>query len=188
MGPRGRTLYTDITCNAVPCHLRVEGKAFARRTAGKRLRGLDFVRTLTATRRTTSLDVHLPRNLVQSSLKRYGKVAWSFVLKATDPATSATAADRAAIAVNDYRPLRTAPLTTADRVRAAVIREVDAQYGLSVHDISCRRLTTSHYRCDFSGLTREDIAEGNVGGHRGIADAYRYPSGWDVRISSYRRG
>lgn len=86
----------------------------------------------------------------------------------------------------DHFPTTTDPFADERaRVQDAVSREMERyDESFNLHEITCRRLGTGYWRCDFEGLTREDIS-GDGDGHIGTAYA-RWRNGiWDVTITDY---
>ena len=80
------------------------------------------------------------------------------------------------------------PALPCAKAKAAVERELARYYDLDYPDMMCQRLSRTKARVRFSGLTNDDVREGNVDGHSGLAYARRYSYGVDVSVAQFRWG
>ena len=177
----------ELDCRQPPCQVTLTLRHNNRQLA--RLR-------VTMPRRARNLRVKLKR----PSARRL----WNYTarhrarVKITSRATDRfgrTYRDRAAATFFSRRELNKSPdpgpsePNAAGAVRDAVEDELHRfDESFNPHEIDCRRLSKGYWRCDFSGLTRQDISDGRTGGHRGTAYATKYPGGWDVTIVGYGPG
>lgn len=77
---------------------------------------------------------------------------------------------------------------TSSQAKRAVKREIRSQYDVAYYDsLTCARLTRVKMKCHFDVVTDDDVADGNIEGHRGVAYATKYSDGIDVRITSFRK-
>jgi hypothetical protein len=70
----------------------------------------------------------------------------------------------------------------------ALFRTLEAHYEMTTTSASCHQLTALKVHCYFSGLTREDIRNGNIAGHKGDAYVTKFPDGFDVQVVSFYPG
>jgi hypothetical protein len=198
-GASAKFFVFEATCRGRGgCRVQLGAVAHAgRRTGVQRLRSLDVPlgkRQLRVPGRTTyrfwfkRSDFNQRR--LNAAFGRYGAVTFVVSIVVTNAAGIETRATRS-IVVRPYvkpKPKKRRAPRAVDPIVRAVKREIQRRFGIRFPDVTCRRLTTKRYRCDFKGLTDADVREGNVGGHSGIAYVTRYPYGIDVVVKSYGRG
>jgi hypothetical protein len=76
------------------------------------------------------------------------------------------------------------PRLTSDEALRAVRRET-ASFGIRYPHISCRRLSATRIRCDFTGWAERDLRAGNTVGHSGTAYVEKRGDSVEARVTAF---
>lgn len=196
MTKRGRFAGPEVSCSEA-CRVTAVGEAFV---GGKRRRALD----VRATKRLAGSDESMGDNVVfrikigkalRAAVRGDRAIEYRLVYTAaTTRRRSAPVVIRTSWKVRRYKRQKPAPSTpstpTGQEIAEEAVRaKMNEQYELAIDNIDCSPERAKVWLCDFSGLTRQDISDGNTGGHSGTARVTLYSTDNPaVLVLSYRRG